>query len=184
MTFAFAGSDRYERWHGTALHPVKPLEPPDSHHLEAAEGWAGLLAFGEAAGELAKIHPNFRDHPDVLEIRWLLAANSKKWTEALAVAKGIVSLVPEKPNGWVYQGNALLELNRGAEAYAILQAGQKLFPDDEIIAYDLACACCSLGRLEEALRWIGQSIDLARDEMRRRARVDPRLKPIWKALPS
>jgi hypothetical protein len=26
-------------------------------------------------------------------------------------------------------------------------------------------------------------IDLARDEMRRRARVDPRLKPIWKALP-
>jgi Flp pilus assembly protein TadD len=162
---------------------VKPLEPPDSHHLEAAEGWAELLAFGEAAGELAKIRPKFRDHPDVLEIRWLLAANSKQWTEALAVAQGIVGLAPEKPNGWVYQGNALMELDRSAEAYAILQAGQKLFPDDEILAYDLACACCVLGRLEEALRWIRKSIDLAGNQMRHRATADPRFKPIWKALP-
>ena len=83
---------------------IQPRCLPDNvSWLEAAEGWAELLAFGEAAGELAKIHPNFRDHPDVLEIRWLLAANTKKWTEALAVAKAIVNLAPEKPSGWVYQ---------------------------------------------------------------------------------
>jgi Flp pilus assembly protein TadD len=75
-----------------------------------------------------------------------------------------------------------MELNRRAEAYAILHEGQKLFPDDEIIMYDFACACCALGRLEEALTWIRQSIDLAGDEMRRRAEADPRLESIWKDI--
>jgi predicted Zn-dependent protease len=182
MTFAFGSSDGYERCHDTALHPVKPLEAPDSHHLEAAEGWAELLAFGEAASELSKIRLEFRDHPEVLEVRWVVAANTNQWPVALSIAKELVRLHPERPTGWCCQADCLIGLNRIAEAYTILVHGQKLFPDNEIIAYDLACTCCKLGRLSEAFESVSKSIKLNGYEVKRLAMIDPKLEPIWKDL--
>ncbi len=49
---------------------MKPLEPPDNHHLRAALGWIGLGNFQEANEELEKITPQLRAHPDVLTIRY------------------------------------------------------------------------------------------------------------------
>jgi hypothetical protein len=49
---------------------MKPLEPPDSLHLQAAQGWGELHAFGEAEAELDKIAASLRAHPKVLEVRW------------------------------------------------------------------------------------------------------------------
>src|ERR1017187_3279090 len=48
---------------------MKPLEPPDSHHLSAAIGWLGLGNWREANEELEKITSELRGHPDVLEVR-------------------------------------------------------------------------------------------------------------------
>ena len=48
---------------------MKPLTPPDSFHLKAAEGWFELGNHLEANEELEKIAPKLRVHPDVLEIR-------------------------------------------------------------------------------------------------------------------
>jgi hypothetical protein len=47
---------------------MKPLQPPDSHHLSAAIGWIGLSHCQEANEELEKIVPGLRAHPDVLEV--------------------------------------------------------------------------------------------------------------------
>ena len=49
---------------------MKKLEPPDSHHLEAAEGWLGLGNWNEANEELEKISAPARAHPSVLEMRF------------------------------------------------------------------------------------------------------------------
>ena len=49
---------------------IKPLKPPDSIHLKAAEGWLVLGNHVEPNEELENITPQFRVHPDVLEIRW------------------------------------------------------------------------------------------------------------------
>jgi hypothetical protein len=48
----------------------KPLEPPDSIHLQAAQGWLELGDHIEASEELEKITPQLRAHPDVLKARW------------------------------------------------------------------------------------------------------------------
>ena len=53
---------------------IPPLEPPDSIHLKAAEGWLELGNQPEANEELEKIAPELRVHPDVLEIRWQIYA--------------------------------------------------------------------------------------------------------------
>jgi tetratricopeptide (TPR) repeat protein len=77
-----------------------------------------------------------------------------------------------------------MELNRYADAYAALRQGQERFPEEEILAYDLGCVCCSLGQLDEAINWIRKSIEIAGEEMKRRAAEDPDLKPIWKEVRS
>jgi len=49
---------------GSRLHfpRVKSLEPPDSHHLNAAVGWQGLAAPVMRAWKLAKISPANQQH--------------------------------------------------------------------------------------------------------------------------
>ena len=46
---------------------MKGLEPPDSIHLQAAQGWLELGNHLEADKELDEIAPQLRTHPDVLE---------------------------------------------------------------------------------------------------------------------
>jgi hypothetical protein len=56
---------------------MKPLEPPDSHYLQAAQGWLELGNPTEANEELQKITAPNRGHPDVLQLRWQIYAQAK-----------------------------------------------------------------------------------------------------------
>jgi tetratricopeptide (TPR) repeat protein len=159
---------------------VKPLQPPDSLHLQAAQGWCELHAYTEADAELDKIDASLRAHPKVLEVRWQIHANLEKWAGALDIASAIVKMVPEWPSGWIYQASSLTELNRQHEAYETLSAAAALFPRDEIIMYDLACVCCALKRVEEAREWLGKAIEAGGKEIKLRALDDSDLEPLWR----
>lgn len=74
---------------------INPLEPPDTHHLLAADGWLELGNFQEANEELDKIILDFRTHPVVLSVRYEIYAKSKKWDEAAEIAGALVKLIPE-----------------------------------------------------------------------------------------
>src|SRR5690349_10510510 len=56
---------------------IPPLEPPDSHHLAAAQGWLELGNHAEANNELERISPTLRAHPDALEVSWQIYAAAK-----------------------------------------------------------------------------------------------------------
>jgi hypothetical protein len=58
---------------------MPPLQPPDSTHLQAAEGWLELGNPLEANEELEKITPELRPQPDVLRVRWQIYAAAKEW---------------------------------------------------------------------------------------------------------
>jgi predicted Zn-dependent protease len=131
---------------------MKPLEPPDSLHLQAAHGWCELHSFQEANDELEKIAPTLRAHPSVLEVRWQICANLEKWDGALDTASAIVTARPDWANGWIYKASSMTELNRHQEAYETLRASAARFPGDEIIPYDLACVCCALKRVTHAYK--------------------------------
>jgi predicted Zn-dependent protease len=159
---------------------MKPLEPPDSLHLQAAQGWCELHAFAEADCELDKITASLRAHPKVLEVRWQIYANLEKWPAALDIASAIVKVVPDWPSGWIYQASSLTELNRQQEAYETLSAAAARFPGDEIIPYDLACVCCALKRVEEAREWLSKAIEAGGKEIKLQALDDSDLEPLWK----
>jgi tetratricopeptide (TPR) repeat protein len=162
---------------------MKAPRPPDSLHVQAAQGWCELHAFAEAEAELDHIAISLRPHPKVLEVRWQIYANLEKWAGALDIASAIVKLVPDWPSGWIYRASSLTELDRHQEAYETLSAAAALFPGDEIIAYDLACVCCAMKRPDEAKTWLAKAIEAGGTQIRQRALDDPDLRSVctgWK----
>ena len=159
---------------------MNPLEPPDKHYVEAAQGWCELHAFLEAKAELEKVSSSLRAHPSVLEVRWQIYANLENWDGALEIATALVKVRPDWPNGWIYRASSLTELNRHQEAHEVLSEAAARFPSDEIILYDLACVCCALKRFDEARGWLAKAIKAGGNAIKLRALDDPDLEPLRK----
>ncbi len=157
----------------------KPLEPPDAHHLRAAEGWLELGNWREANAELENIAAPLQEHPAVLEVRWGVYGAAKNWDAAVKVARTTTQLLPELPDGWVHWAYALRRLNGIPEAREILLSVVEKFPKEPIIRYNLACYACQLGDLKEARQWLDKAIALAgRYNIRAMALADPDLEPL------
>lgn len=159
---------------------MKPLQPPDSLHLLAAEGWLELGDPVEAGVEVQKIKPRLRIHPDVLEVRWSISAKAKDWGGCQEIAKSIIRAVPERASGWVNLSFALHELKQTEEAFQNLLSVASHFPANPLVPYNLACYACQMGRQWEAKQWLGQACktgDLRKIKLQASEDVD--LKPLW-----
>jgi hypothetical protein len=88
------------------------LQPPDSHHLEAAEGWLGLADFAAVNDELKRVAPANRTHPDVLHLRWQIYAQARKWDACLEIATALTKAAPEHPFSRASHAESLHELGR------------------------------------------------------------------------
>jgi hypothetical protein len=110
---------------------IKPLEPPDSLHLEAAEGWLELGNHLEANEELENITPQMRVHPDVLEMAAFAA-------RVMMVNDSIVSLggaSSRSVSAWSRDGGLIHFSHKpakqnGSPLFSITRNGCRL--DDEI----------------------------------------------------
>ncbi len=160
-----------------------PIEPPDSHHLNAAIGWLGLGDAVEAASELGKIPHNRAAHPDVLEVCWQVFAHQKLWDVALTTAETLVRIAPDRSSGWIDQSFTLHELKRTREAMDRLLEVETQFATIGVISYNLACYACQLGELEDARRWLKQAVKLQGKEVTRQMAMDDvDLKPLRNEL--
>jgi predicted Zn-dependent protease len=104
----------------------------------------------EANEELERITPSLRAHPDVLEVRWQIYAQAKKWEACVDIAEAIVQQAPQRALGWIHRSFALHELERTKEARDFLLPAVQEFPKEWIIWYNLACYASQLGSLREA----------------------------------
>jgi len=160
------------------------LEPPDSLHLRAAQGWLELGNHIEANEEVEKIRPELRSHPQVLEVQWEINAAAKQWAAALDIGAALIQHNPDDPLGWVQRSYALHELKRTAEARDNLLRVVDKFPISATMRYNLACYECQLGRLEQAKDWLEKAFKLGNaKKMKRMAQEDPDLKPLWQDIP-
>jgi predicted Zn-dependent protease len=158
---------------------MKPLPHPDNKHLEAAEGWLGLGDHLSANEELENIRPELRDHPFVLEVRYRIFAEAKRWAEAVEIARTLSEMLPDNSWGFIHYAYSLHELKRTKEAYGVLIPVVDKF-SEPTIRYNLACYSCQLGRLKEAEQWLKTAIDLAgKKDIQQMALHDLDLKPLW-----
>jgi Flp pilus assembly protein TadD len=164
---------------------MKPIEPPDKHCLSAAIGWLELGNPGEAKAELAQISPAGQTHPDVMEVRWLVCAEQKAWTEALAVARALVEAAPDRATGWLHQAYALRRIPEGnvKRAWdALLPAAEK-FLKEPTIPYNLACYACQMKELDTARQWLTRALAIGvREHMKSMALADPDLELLWEEI--
>lgn len=161
---------------------MKPFTHPDAKRLDAAEGWLELGNFTEALRELEFISQPCRDHPEVLEVRWKIYAAGKQWRSCLEVAEALSEAAPERPNGWLCLAHTLHQLEDTEAAYQTLLEVAGEFAGDAELLYQLACYGCLLGEEAEAQEWLLQAIELGGTELKKRARANIDLKPLWPEL--
>jgi hypothetical protein len=166
---------------------VHLLEPPDTHYLSAAIGWLELGNPTEAKTELDRVSTGCQRHPDVLEVRWLLCAEQRDWAAALAAARAILEVAPDRSSGWLHQAYALRRVSDGGveKAWDVLLPVFEKFPKEPVIAYNLACYGCQMNRLSEARIWLKRALKLGgKERIRDMALRDSDLEPLWEEIRS
>ncbi|MCX6927107.1 MAG: tetratricopeptide repeat protein [Verrucomicrobia bacterium] len=164
---------------------MPPLVPPDSLHLQAAEGWVGLGDYASANDELEQFSPASRAHPEVLQLRWRICATAKKWDVCLDIATTLTTMTPERRFGWIHRAHALDKLGRTLEAKDMLLSVVDDFESNSTLPYHLAQYCARLGQIDQAKQWLGKAL-LAADgleavnRLRKMALEDPDLEPLRK----
>ena len=134
---------------------MNKLEPPDTHCFLAAVGWIELGNLAEARAELAQVSAAQQAQPDVLELRWSIAAAENRWEEALQVAETLVRRAPRRSSGWLYQAYALRRVPNGSiqKAWEALLPAFDKFPKEPTVPFNLSCYACQLRQLDVARNW-------------------------------
>ncbi len=168
------------------MHPtMHKLEPPDTHHFSAATGWLELGLPAEARAELARITPALQDQPDVLELRWMVAAEEKQWEEGLRIAQALIRWAPKRSSGWLHQAYALRRVPEGGleKAWEALLPAADKFPKEPIILYNLSCYACQMQKLDTARLWLKRATTIGGvKKIKHMAMQDPDLEPLWPAI--
>jgi hypothetical protein len=161
---------------------MKTLEPPELFFVAAAHGWLELGNVAEAKIELAQISGGWRNHPEVLEVRWDICAQEERWIEGLQVARELLLYAPDRSSGWVHQAYALRRVPEGSvkQAWTALLPAFEKFPTESIIPYNLSCYACQMQLLDAARVWLKRAAVIAgKDRIKRMARTDPDLQALW-----
>lgn len=167
------------------MSEIPELEPPASHGVRAALGWLDLGNVQEAANELRALPDTLADHPQVLEVWWLIHVQASCWTQALEVAERQMVHHPRSPSSWLHRAYAVRRIPGGGlqAAWEALLPAAGMFPNEPIIPFNLACYACQLGHLDRAREWLAVARRVGgADPIRDLACADPDLQPLWPEL--
>ena len=95
-----------------------------------------------------------------------------------------VKAAPDRVWGWIHKAISLRRATGGGfeNAKALLLEAAKLFPDDGMIQYNLACYCAQLGQLDAAQEYLDKSYELGdAKQIKLMALDDDDLKPLWES---
>ena len=162
------------------------LEPPDLHFLSSAVGWLELGNPTEAKAELDGISASNQEHPDVLELRWLIYSRKEDWPRCLEIARALVRAAPERSTSWLHQAYAMRRVPEGGvkQAWDVLLPAFDRFPTESTIAYNLSCYACQMQLLDDARLWLKRALAIGgQDRIKQMALDDTDLEPLWKEIP-
>lgn len=128
--------------------------------LERAAGYLELRLPEEAATEIEAIPLEDQNEIPVLAVRLEVFQQNQRWPEAAIAAGELVRLQPENPAwsiAWAYVTRRAESIEK---ARSILQEAKTRHPDDAVIHYNLGCYAAQLGDLDEARKYVRQSISM------------------------
>ncbi len=159
------------------------IAPPDSHHYRAAEGWLELGLPEEALTEWNHLTAAARRIPLALDLRWRISAELRDWENGVELGEQLIALAPESAGGWLRLSFALRRSAAGGlqRAWDALRPAADQFPEEETIAFNLACYATQLGRLDEGWEWFLRALVITSNSaaLRRLGLNDPDMEPLW-----
>jgi predicted Zn-dependent protease len=161
---------------------MQKLEPPDTHYFIAAIGWLELGNVVEARAELAQVSAAQQEHPDVLEVRWSIAAKQELWEEALQIAQTLLRYAPKRSSGWLHQAYALRRVPGGGveRAWQALLPAFDKFPKELTIPFNLSCYACQMRQMDVARDWLKRSVAIGgKEKIKQMGLNDSDLEPLW-----
>jgi hypothetical protein len=148
-----------------------------------AVGWLGLGCVAETKAELERVGPGYQNHPDVLELRWLICAEEQEWHQGLQIARALLHHAPDRSSGWLHQAYALRRVPDGGvkQAWKALLPAFDKFPGEPIISFNLSCYACQMQQLDAARVWLKRAVVLARNKgkIKKMALADKDLEALW-----
>lgn len=136
---------------------------PTRRHLEFARGYLALGLLTEAQAELGLIPRAERNTSEVLSVRLALHLAKKEWEIVTRLGEDLTRSHPDDEDGWISWGYALRELNRVAEALAVLLKAEPFHGETcALVHYNLACYFCLLGNQAEAARRLRRACRMER----------------------
>ncbi len=151
-------------------------------HVRYARGYLELGLLNEASDELEAVDFSDRFLPDVLAVRGELHLAAKHWELLTGVGRELTTRAPAVEQGWIYWAYALRELQRIAEAKAVLlEAEPRHGRTSATLHYNLACYHALLGEMGEARARLKTAFRM-HPEFKEAARADPDLKSLWDEL--
>lgn len=149
--------------------------------LQYASGYVALNLLNEAAEELEKIFWDDRLETPVLEVRMEVCFSAKQWDAVIGVAQELARRHPEKEQPWINWAYALREMNRVAEAKAVLLEAEATHgTTSAVLHYNLGCYDCLLGNLSAARDRLNRACKME-PRFKTEALDDPDLNAIWEA---
>jgi tetratricopeptide (TPR) repeat protein len=122
-----------------------------ARRLRHAEGYLGLGMLGEARTELAALDETARQSRAARVLRSDLHLQAKEWDQLVPEAQSLAREDPDYEKAWIDWAFALRELNRIAEAKAVLlEAEPRHGAASGVLHYNLACYHCLLGEMPAA----------------------------------
>lgn len=148
-------------------------------HVSYARGYVGLEMLRHAATELDAIAPADQSLPEVLGVRVDLHMAARQWEKVVDVGRRLAEAYPETEHAWIGWAYALRELNRIAEARAVLlEAEAHHGRTSAVLHYNLACYDALLGSLKSARARFAKACRMEK-RFKEEGRNDPDLKALW-----
>lgn len=136
----------------------------EQFRIEAAKGWVLLGDLRDAHEELNHISKQWKQHPEVLELRWYLFAEEPDWESALPIAQKIHKKHPERLFGWLALAHSIFKSTLDAEAaFQLLSPAAEIFEGPQV-AYGLACYASLTGDFTAARDWLSRAIEKSDDD--------------------
>lgn len=168
---------------------INRLQPPDSFHLSAAEGWLELGDNLAANGELEKITPRLKAHPAVLEVRWQIMCREECWKTCVDIACALTLFTPSEPRAWIRLAYSTKHAEGGGleAAIEVLMQGVESFPDNPLFCFYLALYSAELNQIIESAKWWDKGMQIAEkhgwiNKIPLTAVDDPELRPLLKSM--
>jgi hypothetical protein len=132
----------------------------------------------EARVELNLIATEDQSRPDVRAVRLDLHMETKEWEKVVELGSDLARTHPESEHAWIRWAYALRELNRVADARAVLlEAEPRHGAKSAVLHYNLACYDSLLGDLTRAQKRLATACRLDQ-RFEAEAAVDPDLQAL------